>query len=103
MRRRNRRPAASALTPGSVSLGDPLSDIEVAVRQRPAADPWATNGMLTPVSIERARDAPDVLVRTRGSARPYPAAPRHRGTAGHGHAARGRPTPLTASDGADVT
>src|SRR5258707_14560463 len=34
-------------------LSGPLSDIEDAVRQRLAADPWATNGMLTPVSIER--------------------------------------------------
>jgi uncharacterized protein YciI len=30
-----------------------VADTEDAIRERLATDPWATNGMLTPVSIER--------------------------------------------------
>lgn len=30
-----------------------VADTEDVIRQRLASDPWATNGMLTPVSIER--------------------------------------------------
>ena len=49
---------------GFIVLGGPLqdgrdtlhvmdADSEEAIRQRLAEDPWAPNGMLTPVSIER--------------------------------------------------
>lgn len=52
------------LDSGFILLGGPLEDVrdtlhvveaesEAAIRERLADDPWAGNGMLTPVSIER--------------------------------------------------
>jgi hypothetical protein len=49
-----------------------VASTQDAIRDRLAADPWATNGMLTPVSIERwtvLLDGLDVLARTSGSGR----------------------------------